>query len=103
MKPPSKTMSSRQFNQDTAGAKRLAEDGPVFITDRARITHVLMTRAEYEQKTGERLEPKKDETPKPFVSLADMLADPRPETEFDFEFPEHKGSWGHKIPDFSED
>lgn len=102
MKPPRKTMSSRQFNQDTAGAKRLAEDGPVFITDRAKITHVLMTREEYEEKTGERLEPKKDETPKPFVSLADAL-EQKEGGDFDFDIPERKGSWGFKIPDFSDD
>ena len=28
------TMSSRDFNQDTSGAKRAAKEGPVFITDR---------------------------------------------------------------------
>ena len=27
-------MSSRQFNQDTSGAKKAAENGPVYITDR---------------------------------------------------------------------
>ena len=26
------TMSSRDFNQDTSGAKRAAKEGPVFIT-----------------------------------------------------------------------
>ena len=29
-------MSSREFNQDTSGAKRAAEHGPVYITDRGR-------------------------------------------------------------------
>lgn len=28
------TMTSREFNQDTSRAKRAAESGPVFITDR---------------------------------------------------------------------
>ena len=31
------TLSSREFNQDTARAKRAANDGPVFITDRGKI------------------------------------------------------------------
>lgn len=36
-------MSSRQFNQDTSGAKKAAENGPVYITDRGRPAHVLLT------------------------------------------------------------
>jgi hypothetical protein len=43
------TMTSREFNQDTAKAKRAAEAGPVFITDRGRTAHVLMTFEEYEK------------------------------------------------------
>ena len=35
------TITSRDFNQDVAGAKRAANQGPVFITDRGRPTHVL--------------------------------------------------------------
>ena len=31
-------LSSREFNQDTSGAKKAAENGPVFITDRGRPT-----------------------------------------------------------------
>lgn len=42
------SMSSRQFNQDTASAKRAAESGPVFITDRGRPSHVLLSYLEYE-------------------------------------------------------
>lgn len=41
-------MSSRQFNQDAAGAKRAAEQGPVYITDRGRPAHVLLTYEAYE-------------------------------------------------------
>ncbi len=37
------TLSSRQFNQDTSGAKKAANRGPVFITDRGRPAHVLLT------------------------------------------------------------
>lgn len=42
-------MSSREFNQDTSGAKKAAEQGPVYITDRGRPAHVLLTFAAYEE------------------------------------------------------
>jgi prevent-host-death family protein len=45
-------MSSRQFNQDTSGAKRAAQAGPVVITDRGRPTHVLLSFEEYERVAG---------------------------------------------------
>ena len=32
---PITTLSSREFNQDSSRAKKAANDGPVFITDRA--------------------------------------------------------------------
>lgn len=46
------TFSSREFNQDTAGAKRAAADGPVYITDRGRPAHVLLTYEDYRRLTG---------------------------------------------------
>ena len=36
------TLTSREFNQDTARAKKAAEKGPVFITDHGQPTHVLL-------------------------------------------------------------
>jgi prevent-host-death family protein len=45
-------LSSRDFNQNTSGAKRAAKRGPVFITDRGRPSHVLLTVEEYERITG---------------------------------------------------
>ena len=45
-------LSSREFNQDTSKAKRAARRGPVFITDRGRLSHVLLTAEEYERITG---------------------------------------------------
>ena len=45
-------MSSREFNQDTSKAKRAARRGPVFITVRGRLSHVLLTAEEYERITG---------------------------------------------------
>lgn len=44
-------LSSREFNQDTGKAKRAAKRGPVFITDRGRPSHVLLTAEEYERIT----------------------------------------------------
>lgn len=41
------TVTSREFNQDTAKAKKAAQHGPVFITDRGRPAHVLLTIEEY--------------------------------------------------------
>jgi prevent-host-death family protein len=41
------TFSSREFNQDASGAKKAAARGPVFITDRGRPAHVLLTIEEY--------------------------------------------------------
>lgn len=40
-------MTSREFNQDTGGAKRAALTGPVYITDRGRVSHVLLTFGDY--------------------------------------------------------
>ena len=48
-------MSSREFNQDTGRAKRAAKEGPVFITDRGRPGHVLLSIDAYRsQTTGDR-------------------------------------------------
>jgi prevent-host-death family protein len=46
------TLSSREFNQDTSGAKKAANKGPVFITDRGRPAHVLLTIEDYQSLTG---------------------------------------------------
>ena len=43
------TFSSREFNQDTSGAKRAASKGPVFITDRGKPAHVLLTFEQYQR------------------------------------------------------
>ena len=58
------TLSSRQFNQDASKAKKAAKAGPVFITDRGRPAHVLLTFAEYKKITGGR------------AKIADLLAMP---------------------------
>ncbi|MCQ4317829.1 type II toxin-antitoxin system Phd/YefM family antitoxin [Stutzerimonas zhaodongensis] len=46
------TLSSREFDQDTSGAKRAALSGPVFITDRGRPAHVLLSIEEYQRLAG---------------------------------------------------
>ena len=46
------TLSSRQFNQDAGGAKKAADRGPVFITDRGRPAHVLLGIEEYRRLIG---------------------------------------------------
>jgi prevent-host-death family protein len=46
------TLSSREFNQDASKAKKAAGNGPVFITDRGRPAHVLLTIEEYRRITG---------------------------------------------------
>ncbi len=46
------TLSSREFNQDASRAKKAAKDGPVFITDRGKPAHVLLSIEEYQRLTG---------------------------------------------------
>lgn len=58
------TLSSREFNQDAGGARKAAKDGPVFITERGRPTHVLLTIGEYRKLMRRR------------PSIVDMLAMP---------------------------
>ncbi|MGH8045355.1 MAG: type II toxin-antitoxin system prevent-host-death family antitoxin, partial [Stenotrophomonas sp.] len=38
-----KRFTSREFNQDVSSAKRAARLEPVFVTDRGRPTHVLIS------------------------------------------------------------
>ena len=49
---PITTLSSREFNQDTGRAKKAALTGPVFITDRGRPAHVLLSIEEYQRLLG---------------------------------------------------
>jgi prevent-host-death family protein len=48
------TLSSREFNQAASEAKRAANKGPVFITDRGRPAHVLLSFEEYQRLTRQR-------------------------------------------------
>ena len=49
-----RVIGSREFNQDVSAAKRVARIEPVFITDRGRPTHVLMSIQDYRRLTGEK-------------------------------------------------
>jgi hypothetical protein len=51
---PTTKLTSRQFNQDTGGAKKAAEKGPVYITDRGRPSHVLLTFTDFQRLSGSR-------------------------------------------------
>lgn len=68
------TLSSREFNQDASRAKKAANNGPVYITDRGRQTHVLLTVEEFQRISGQS------------ASIIDMLAMPGAE-DFEFEPP----------------
>lgn len=65
------TISSRDFNQDTSGAKKAAQNGPVYITDRGRPAHVLLCMEEYQRLTGLN------------ASIVDLLVMPEPAVEFE--------------------
>jgi prevent-host-death family protein len=68
------TLSSRQFNQDAGKAKKAASEGPVFITDRGRPAHVLLTIDDYRKIAGGSRK------------IADLLAMPGVD-EFELELP----------------
>jgi prevent-host-death family protein len=68
------TLSSREFNQDTSRAKKAARKGPVFITDRGRPAHVLLTIEEYQKISARQ------------VSIVDLLSMPEA-GEIDFDPP----------------
>lgn len=48
------TLTSREFNQGTSEAKRATTNGPVFITDRGKPAHVLLSFADYQRLTKQR-------------------------------------------------
>ena len=72
-----KVVASREFNQDVSSAKRAARLEPVFVTDRGRPTHVLMSIDAFRQLTGQ------TETIIDLLAMPDLpdidLADARPE------------------------
>jgi prevent-host-death family protein len=81
------TLSSREFNQNATNAKKAARRGPVFITDRGRPAHVLMTIEEYQRITHKK------------ESIVDLLAMPEV-AEIDFD-PPKLGDKLYREADFS--
>ncbi|MFT4161047.1 type II toxin-antitoxin system prevent-host-death family antitoxin [Shinella sp.] len=51
---PITTLSSREFQQNANQAQKAARSGPVFITNRGRTAHVLLSYEEYQRITGSR-------------------------------------------------
>ena len=80
------TISSREFNQDTSGAKKAAAKGPVIITDRGQPAHVLLTIDDYRRLSGEH------------ASIIDLLAMPGAE---DIEFEAPRLAFEPRAPDTS--
>lgn len=76
------TFSSREFNQDTSRAKKAAKRGPVFITDRGKPAHVLLSIETYRTLTRKH------------KSLAEALAMPDAEL-VDFDPPRLGGELFH--------
>ena len=76
-----KTLSSRELDQDVRGAKRAADEGWVFITDRGRPTHVLLSIDAYQRLLGGHR------------TIGELLALPGSE-DVDFEAPHASGLFG---------
>lgn len=73
-------ISSREFNQNTSGAKKASKRGPVFITDRGKPAHVLLSIEEYERLAGKQ------------PSIAELLRMPD-EHDIEFEPPRMRRIW----------
>jgi prevent-host-death family protein len=58
------TITSRDFNQNTSGAKKASRNGPVMITDRGKPSYVLLSIEDYQKLTGQ------------VPSIVDLLAMP---------------------------
>ena len=69
------TLPSQDFDQNVEQAKESAALGPVFVTDRGRPTHVLLSIEEYQRLTGEQ------------VSMIDMLGLPAGVEDIEFDVP----------------
>jgi prevent-host-death family protein len=80
-------MSSRDFNQNASGAKRAASKEPVFITDRGKASHVLLSIEEYMKLA------------KKGLSVAESFYVPGAD-EIELDIPE-LGDFGFKPVDFS--
>ena len=68
-------LTSREFNQDAGGAKRAALAGPVYITDRGRPSHVLLTFESYQRLAAQG------------IGMADLLSQPPGIEDIEFDIP----------------
>jgi prevent-host-death family protein len=80
------TMTGREFNQSASEAKKAALNGPVFITDRGKPSHVLLSIEEYRKLTGG------------MTTLADALAQ---QDAMDVEFEAPRVDRFHRAADLS--
>lgn len=80
------TLSSRELNQDVTRAKKATKYGPVFITDRGKPAHVLLSIEEYQRLARQRR------------NIADALAMPG---AADIECEAPRATIGIKPADFS--
>jgi prevent-host-death family protein len=72
------TVSSREFNQHRSGVKKAAAKGPVFVTDRGKTTHVLLTIEDYERMKSKG------------KNILELLALPPGVEDIELEIPERK-------------
>jgi PHD/YefM family antitoxin component YafN of YafNO toxin-antitoxin module len=78
-----RAISSREFNQDVGAAKRAARVEPVFITDRGKPSHVLMSFDTFRQLSGDT------------ETIIDLLA--MPDTvDIDLDAARSGGGWDRK-------
>ena len=80
------TISSRELNQNVTRAKKAAKIGPVFITDRGKTAHVLLSIDEYQRLIKQRR------------NIADSLAMPG---AADIEFEPQRMTIETRLADFS--
>ena len=78
-----KVITSRDFNQDVSQAKRAARIEPVFVTDRGKTTHVLMSIEAYRKLTGQT------------ESIVDLLAMAAP-VAIDIKDTRSDEAWNHR-------
>jgi hypothetical protein len=68
-------MTSREFNQDTGSAKKAARTGPVYVTDRGQVSHVLLSFDDYQRLTQHQ------------PSIIELLAGPPGVEDIEFDIP----------------
>jgi prevent-host-death family protein len=79
-------MTSREFNQSASEAKKASLNGPVFITDRGKPSHVLLSIDDYRKLAGG------------MTTLAGALAQQNP---MDVEFDAPRVAHLHRAANFS--